>query len=194
VSAAAEEAVASAVDLGYRVVDEYIRQGQRVAERLGGGALPPPAGDVQDVALRMVQYTSDAFALWLRFVEAAFGAGARGPAAPAFPRGWEAYAAQGASNGGGRIRVRIVSRRAVEVTVDLDPDASRRPLTVQTLRSADPGKPGLRDLAIEPGTDGEAPTLVVRVPDEQPADLYSGIVVDATTGRLAGTLAVRVLA
>src|SRR5438128_6977170 len=51
------EAVSRSVELGYRVVDEYVRQGQRAAQRLNDRSLGPEtiARDVQDLTARMAQ-------------------------------------------------------------------------------------------------------------------------------------------
>ena len=40
--------------------------------------------------------------------------------------------------------------------------------------------------------DDESARLVVRIPDDQPDDLYHGLVVDTETGRLAGTVSIRI--
>jgi hypothetical protein len=194
----AADIVSRAVDLGYRVVDEYIRQGQRAAERLGARApmADAPGRDVQELAVRMAQYTSDAFVVWLEFVNAALGGSAttngRHAASPAMPRGWESVAAAPASRPL-RVRLDVTAPGAVETTLDLAPEASGRALTVQALRAADPAKPRLTDVRIVAGDRDEPATLVVRIPDDQPPDLYSGIVVDAETGRLAGTVTIRVV-
>jgi hypothetical protein len=185
--------VSRAVDLGYRVVDEYIRQGQRAAEQLGARAPVADAmgQDMQELAVRMAQYTSDAFTLWLQFFNATLGANGQRPAPPAMPRGWESVATT-AERGALRVRLDVTGPGGVEVTLDLAPEAHGRTLSVQALRAADPAKPRLNDVRLV-AAEGEGPaTLVVRVPDEQPPDLYSGIVVDAETGRLAGTVAIRV--
>lgn len=195
-TAGAADIVSRAVDLGYRVVDEYIRQGQRAAEQLGARAPVADAmgRDVQELAVRMAQYTSDAFVLWLELMNAALGTSARAnghATAPATPHGWESVASAPADRPL-RVRLDVTGPGAVEATLDLAPEASRRPLTVQALRAADPAKPRLTEVRVVAG-DGEEPaTLVVRIPDDQPPDLYSGVVVDAETGRLAGTVAIRV--
>jgi hypothetical protein len=189
------EAVSRAVDLGYRVVDEYIRQGQRAAEQLGlrmaGPGATGSAADAQEVAVRMAQYTSDAFAVWLQFVGAAMGAAAPRPATAPMPRGWESLATNGAASHAVRLLVEVAGSRRVEVTVDLEPGTNGRALTVQALRATDPDKPRLTDVRLEPAAGVEPATLIVRIPDGQPADRYGGIVVDAASGRLAGTVTVR---
>jgi hypothetical protein len=202
----AGDVVSRAVDLGYRVVDEYIRQGQRAAERLGARTPMTDAmgQDVQDLAVRMAQYTSDAFTLWLQLVDATLGANGQRLAAPVMPRGsesvptppmprgWESVATA-PERRAVRLRLDVTGPGGVEATLDLAPEACGRALTVQALRAADPAKPHLSDVRVIAAGGDEPATLVVRIPDDQPPDLYSGIVVDAESGRLAGTVAIRVV-
>jgi hypothetical protein len=93
------DVVSRSVDLGYRVVDEYIRQGQRAAQRFSDRSYGPDAvvTEVREVADRVTQYSSDMLSLWLEFLELAgtgtawrpFGSAANGgatsSAAPAAP-------------------------------------------------------------------------------------------------------------
>src|SRR5689334_10143591 len=53
-SAPLNDVIARSVDLGYRVVDEYVRQGQKAAQRLNQRSYGAQtmAGDVQDLAMR----------------------------------------------------------------------------------------------------------------------------------------------
>jgi hypothetical protein len=186
--------VSRAVDLGYRVVDEYIRQGQRAAEQLGARAPIADAmgQDMQELAVRMAEYTSDAFTLWLQFFNAALVTNGQAPPSPSMPRGWESVATA-SERRAVRVRLDVTGPGGVEATLDLAPEACGRALTVQALRAADPAKPRLTDVRVIAAGGEEPATLVVRIPDDQPPDLYSGIVVDAETGRLAGTVAIRVV-
>jgi len=195
------DVVSRSVELGYRVIDEYIRQGQRVAERFNDRSYGPETvtGDIQELGARMAQYASDFFGLWLDFMQvvmsggtlretsgAADGARAR-PAAPdngAARRTPEAPAPT-------RVRIEIVSLRPAEVSLDLRPEAAGRPLVAQGLRAVDPAKPKLDDVALEAGPGGEL-LVRIRVPGDAPPGTYNGVVVDAETSRPLGTLSVRV--
>jgi hypothetical protein len=190
----AGDIVSRAVDLGYRVVDEYIRQGQRAAEQLGARApMPDVMGqDVQELAVRMAQYTSDAFTLWMQLFNTALATNGQRPVPPAMPNGWKSVATAPAPRAL-RVRLDVTGPGGVEATLDLAPEAAGRALTVQALRAADPAKPRLTDVRVIAAAGEEPATLVVRIPEGQPPDLYSGIVVDAETGRLAGTVAIRVV-
>ena len=195
------DVVSRSVELGYRVIDEYIRQGQRVAERFNDRSYGPETvtGDIQELGARMAQYASDFFGLWLDFVQVVMsggtlretsaaedGARAR-PAAPgngAARRTPEAPAPT-------RVRIEVVSLRPAEVSLDLRPEAAGRPLVAQGLRAVDPAKPKLDDVALEAGPGGEL-LVRIRVPGDAPPGTYNGVVVDAETSRPLGTLSVRV--
>jgi hypothetical protein len=118
------------------------------------------------------------------------------------PRGWESVATDpaprrtdatpdAAAGPGLRIRVDVVASRRAEITLDLAPGAAAGSVVVQALRGTDPATPRLVDLALRSAVADEPPTLVVRIPEQQPPDVYRGAIVDATTGHLAGTLVIR---
>jgi hypothetical protein len=191
-----QDAVTSAVDLGYRVVDEYIRAGRTAAQQLG--ARPPSAsaaaGDLQDLMTRMAQYTSDFLGVWAQFVDVAVGGGllragaaTNGDTAPAAPP----ERPHGAPDRRTSVRLALAAARPVEVTLDLAADAAGRPLVVQGLRAADPEKPRLPDVRVESDAGG-VPHLTIAVPASHPSGVYSGVIVDGENSRLLGTLSVRV--
>jgi hypothetical protein len=74
-----QDVVFRSVSLGYSVIDDYIRRGQRAAQELRQGTYGADAlaGDLQDIGARMVQYLSDFTATWAEFLERAGGNGAR---------------------------------------------------------------------------------------------------------------------
>jgi hypothetical protein len=215
-----DDVVARSVGLGYRVIDEYIQQGERAARGLGdrsyglAGMMGDPqrlamaglGGDPQLVAARFAQYASEMASLWLGFAGLAGGGGMNGfpmtaPAAPPASR-------PAAANGAGApppasadeaaapqrwttARVAITSTRRTEVAVDLRLDGATGPIVAQALRA--PSGNGLRidDVAAEVGDDG---TLIVRidVPDHQAAGLYEGALVDEASSRTVGWVTLRV--
>jgi hypothetical protein len=74
------DAFSRAVDVGYRVIDEYIRQGQRAAELLRKGEYDAQAAtsDFQDLAVRMTRSASDMMETWLQLMSGVAGAGGTG--------------------------------------------------------------------------------------------------------------------
>lgn len=198
-------AVSRSVELGYRVIDEYIRQGQRAAQRLNDRSYGTQAmtSDAQELALRVGQYTSEFAAIWFELIQAAV-TGAAGqkngatdgtPAAqtsqttprPAPASGQSPVAAEPA-----RVRIAITSPRPAEVSLDLRPELTGRPVIVHALRALDPDKPRVSEVAFEPACNGQPPTLRLRVPAEQPAGVYNAVMVDAETSRPVGTISLRI--
>ena len=195
------EAVSRSVDLGYRVVDEYIRQGQRTAQRLNERSLEPEAiaRDVQDLTTRMTQYASDFLGVWFEFLQlATAGNGATPRAKPDAEQAPPASAPsprraqEQITEPRARVRIALVSAQPAEVSVDLVPDAARRGLLVHALRAVDPEKPRLADVVLEPEARGQPLTLRIRVPSDQPPGVYNGLVIDEQTSRPAGTVSVRI--
>lgn len=193
------DVVAEGVAVGYRVVEEQIRQGQRVAEQLGDASYGPAAmgGDVREATERMVRYSADLVALWLDFVNSTFGNGdllrtlsagwppggaAPAPAAPA-------PAPPAAAPPG--VPVEVASRRPLRVNVDLQAGAAGRPLAAHPLRALEADKPPLAEVAFERDADGGPLVLRIRVPDAQPPGLYTGVIVDQRSGEPLGTLTAR---
>jgi len=184
------DAIANAVDLGYRVLDEYLQQGQRAARRFGvaPGRAEAAVDDLQALATRMARYTSDFLGVWAQFVDVALSAGGLAPqAAPG------ARPAAPAPAGRLAITVRLASLQQAEVAVDVAPDLADRALTVQDLRSADPNVTPIGGVRLEAATETTPARLHVTIPPDQPAGTYIGVVVDDASGRFAGTVTVTVL-
>jgi hypothetical protein len=205
-----EDVVSRSVDLGYRVVNEYVRQGQKAARRLSEGSYGAETWttDAQDLAGRMAQYASELVGTWFELMQLTVGPAGLGRAVPGRPAdraasGPQASAsaaaqpstetpAPAAATTGGRFRVQIVSLRPVEVVADLRPDAAQRPLRVHALRTTDPTKPRLTQVTFHSNEAGEPPTLQVRVPDDQPPGAYEGVVLDSDTNRPVGIVRVTI--
>jgi hypothetical protein len=91
------------------------------------------------------------------------------------------------------ITQRVRSRKPVEVTLSsLPPLNPAGPPGVAGLLSLNPASPALRQVAFEVGADGSL-EIRIEVPEDQPADVYSGAVVDVESRQSIGTLTVRVL-
>jgi hypothetical protein len=204
------EVVSRSVDLGYRVIDEYIRQGQKAAQRFNDRSYGTQAvaSDLQELGMRMTQYASDFAAVWLEFVQlAATKNGTAGPAAagdaPIPPP--EATATNPAAHAADgfprtdpppsepiRVRIEVLATQPTEVSLDIRPSAAKLPLLVHALRAVDPDKPRLTEVTFDAGSDDEPPRLRIRVPAGQPAGVYSGLLIDEQTSRPAGTVSVRI--
>ncbi len=191
------DVIARSVDLGYRVIDEYVRQGQKAAEQLTGRPSDVAAmtGNVQEMSVRMAQYTSDLLGVWFQMMSTAMvapGAAAwtSPPAAAESPHAAQAAAAAPPAEPV-RVRVEVASTQPVEVGLDLRPGAGLKPLIAHTLRAVDPDKPVLTATVVANGEPGVL-RLRVRVADDHPQGVYSGLLLDEATGLPVGALSLRV--
>jgi hypothetical protein len=193
------DAVSRSVDLGYRVIDEYIRQGQRAAQRFNDRSYGTQTmtNDVQELAMRVGEYASEFATVWFELIQAAVtGAAGRQPTpgGTAVARESRAMAPERAAAEADhqRVRIAITSPRSAEVSLDLRPDATARPLLVHALRAVDPEKPRVSDVTFEPALNGDPPTLRLRVPADQPPGVYNAVIVDGETSRPVGTISLRI--
>jgi hypothetical protein len=204
-----DDVVTRSVELGYRVIDEYVRQGQRAAAGMRAPRTDPEAmtSDLQGLMGRMAQYTSDFLGVWSEFVEVA----TRGAMMPgAMMPGAMSGAANGAANGSASgsatghgpspapaasedpgVRVELQATRPTEVSVDLRPLTPGARLCVQGMRAMEPGEPRLDDVTLAASGPGAPLVLRIVVPAAQPAGTYNGIVVEEETSRPVGTVSVR---
>jgi len=199
------QSLAEAVEAGYRVINDHIRQGQAIAQGMSPGGNPAQAGvpaDVQQLAQRVMQYGWDFaglwFEMWTRMGGTATGwpspAGgppvarpdAEGRPMPATAPASEAHA--GAPMG---ISISVVSEGRAAATIEVRPGTSGQ-LLVQPLRADGDETPPIREVAVEPaGTDGVIAVKVV-IPPAQPPGVYNGLVIDSATKRPRGTVSVQV--
>jgi hypothetical protein len=165
--------VGEGVRLGYSVLDEQMREGQRLAERLRGAARGQPPLDLGALIERALNIYRDIGALAFAATEALArspgGARAPEPPPPAAPRG-AAYALE------------VRSSRRVSVKLDLHGAGAP---SVGPL--AQRGAPPIESVGFEPGS-----VLRLEIGDDQPAGVYNAVVVDAGSGEPLGTLTVRI--
>lgn len=202
------DAVSRAVELGYRVIDDYIRQGQKAASRMREGRVNTESlqADVEELGMRMAQHASDFAAMFGELLtRGGFGSDGKGegtpPVSPAdAPPASEPRAAgpapAPATPARTQLRIAVVSARAAEVSVDLQPGAAARPLIAHALRlyptdgEPEGARDRITDVAFEPGVP---PTLRLRIAPTCAAGTYHGLLIDPDSSLPAGTLSVRVL-
>jgi len=182
------DSVSRGVEMGYRVIDEYLRQGQSVARALWAPSLggTPSQDELQQRMGMMFRSFSDFMGLWLELLGRSTPQ--RGPAtgsAGPFTVGTEA--------GPPGFSLALESARRVEVSVDLRPGSPDRPLKVLDLRAPEPDSPPLTEVSLETEPSGNRVRVRLRIPDAAAAGVYSGIILDARTGLPHGTLCVRIL-
>ena len=183
------DVVSRGVELGYRVIDEQIKQGQRVAEQIASQSYGPSAmgNDTQEIGERLMRASADALGIWFELLTTLFGRGDL--LAPWMPGGRRPDAGMARPT---RMAVEVASVRPSRVTLDLQPGSAGRALLVHALHAVDPATPPLADVAFDLDPSAEMVGVRIRVPDAQSPGLYAGVVVDRQTGEPRGTISVRI--
>lgn len=193
------------VGLGYRVIDEYLRQGQQVARSFNPGSTSLPE-DATQMSQRLMQYGWDFaglwFEMWSKMSSSGMGpsspfsppAGASAPAkasagaAVEGPSGTANVAAPPANGGRERVVVTISSQRPTTAALEVRPGTGAN-LVVHALRAEGHDAPPIRDITLERHEDGSLALRVV-IGAEQPAGIYNAMILDATSNLPQGTLSV----
>jgi hypothetical protein len=192
------DTVSHGVTLGYQVIEEYLRQGQRIAQQVNNRSYNPETmgNDLRDMVERLARYYTDLGALWGDLVNSIvanpdfMNSLLRPFQAPPPPP----VSTNGATaNGTMTITLEVISARPTQVMLDLHPHAEKLPLTTHGLRAVDPEKLPLTDITFAPSTDHGPVCLRIRIPEVQPPDVYSGLIVEKATNLPKGSLTVRVL-
>jgi len=204
-SASLQDVMSRSVELGYRVVDEYIRQGQQAAQRISERSYGPEVmtNDMQQFSVRMAQHASDLVGIWFEMVQLAAGSAFRppsgfadgiwpSPAAASPTRARPSAAPEGADHTS--VKIAVASVRPTEVSLDLRPHAAERPLVVHALRAVDPDKPRLSEVSFDGGSAAAPATLRISVPADHPPGIYNGLIIDPESSRPVGSVSVRILA
>jgi hypothetical protein len=191
-----EDVLAHGINLGYSVIDDQIRRGERLAERLRHGAATPgvsPTVELSQLLERALNVYKDMGALAVTAAEAL----ARSPMLQAgLSRAWpgngvvEPGRAPGA---GSRFSIELASSRKTHIEVDLRQTVGTGVPLVHALHAVNPAHPPLTGahFTLEPGAT--SPLLHISVPDAQPAATYSGVIVDGGTNQPCGTISLRIL-
>ena len=209
-ASAGEESVRDGVDDAYRVADEHMREGQWRAGRnqrsygwrsQGYPGYSPPfgygyGGRSSDGLLEQV---TRVYLDMMGLVGSMMNGLARPyPSYPPYPRPFESrrepefpYEPEPSLRARPpAVRVEVTSNQANHVALDLKPIWPRVSLTVPPLRALNNSRSELRDVELDAAND--RCVLRVHIPDAQPPGLYTGVVVDASTGEPCGTLAIQV--
>lgn len=194
------DVVSRGVELGYQVIEEQIRQGQRAARDLNDRPydIGRMSDDLWEATERTFRYYSEMTGLWMQLLA---GMPWMSPAMGAWTRPWGRPPERGqepeprpAESGWRRVAatLEVDSQRPVSVELDLHtPGDADLLLGTLGLHSLEGHKP-LTDITFEPGVVRDGVHLRLRVADDQPAGFYSGAVFDQRSGRPQGTLSVRI--
>jgi hypothetical protein len=195
-----DDAVTHAVKLGYRIVEDQIDQGKRVAEQLSERSYTSNSvgGDVSEFLRRLLQFYTDMGASCFEFIDSL----TRSSEFTDNVRDWvdEGLSGTAAADAGdaGRqhahrqIAIDIQSDRPARVSLDVSDAGPAGQLGIHGLHGLEASNPPLTDIEFVYEDDASEPVLRIRVPDGQPADTYTGVVVDTSTNQPRGTLSVRI--
>ncbi len=193
-----DDPVARGVRVGYEVLESQLREGQRLAQRLGRAgsqAAASASGDLASLLDRVRQLYEDVGALCFD----ALGTILRNPAwrdgLAAATRSDEPARGQpdspGASSAG--ICVEIASPRRTRIALALPGGTAGAVPRVHALHSHQATDPPLTCVRFDADAGATGPCLRIEVPEGQPAGTYTGVVVDAASNEPRGTLTVRLL-
>jgi len=200
-----DNTISRAVELGYKVIEDQIRQGQKIAEQFASGGLDKSLanGDPAEIGERVLRFYSDIGALWFEMVESLM----RNPALGDLYKNiggklnghdQGAATANGANaaraNGKAALPVEIISSEATSarVSVDLNAQCDATSLRACPLVATDSGKPPVCEVEITEPVDGWPGTLRITIPAGQPAGNYSGVLLNAVTDEPAGTVCLHI--
>lgn len=186
----------------YRVIDDYLRQGQRFAEQiwLPNGAAAP-AEQLGRILERFVRSAGDMGSAWLEMMGQWSSPAERANDAPrggAGPFSAGRSARDGAHTGAPPVResaarglvVSVQASRAFEVTVDVTGSIEPGEVELRQLTSADGERPPLRRVRIEADALDSRLTIRIRVPRGHPAGVYRGTLLDRRTKQPRGTVSI----
>ncbi|HVS16469.1 MAG TPA: hypothetical protein VMV46_21345 [Thermoanaerobaculia bacterium] len=199
-------AVEHGVALGYRVIDAYIDQAQRFAQRLRPRSTPDPespaasadpfaAGGRFASEPDLLSATTeqamgslfDAASLWLEWLQSTpLDPAAWMPAAPWAPQ--SAARPDPTGGGAGRLELRVVSSRPARVWLELAPGALAAPLRVAPAHGGAHAAGAFAGAHLHVLPGGERVALALEVPDGLAAGAYTAAVVNAASGAPVGAL------
>ncbi len=186
------EPASRTVNDAYRLIDEYIRRGQKAAEDLwipDHGA--EQAEERLNVPMRFMRAMGDMTMAWIEMMQQWTAApppenGPVGPftagRAPAKQNGTVSQAAQQP------LRVSVATTSPVEISVHFADGTSLSGLVATELRPFSGSAAPVADVKLECPVSGEAPVLRVHVPDAQLPGTYNGLLLDAASQTPRGTI------
>ncbi|MEA2679135.1 MAG: hypothetical protein QOK03_857 [Candidatus Binataceae bacterium] len=202
------------VESAYRVIDEHLQEGRRAAQArihharaTASGAATmaavDPAGikiateSLQEMIAQGVRFYASLAPLWTSFVNSvAASAGVLNPSPASAPAAASMAPVPILRNepttGGAPMSIEIASARMTRVTIDLAPHATAANLATTGLHAIEPERPALSDVTFTIDAPANRSIVRIRVPDNQPAGVYNGVIVDKDSGEARGNLTVHI--
>ena len=191
-----EQAIAHGVKLGYAVIDEQIRQGEKLADRLRQVAGKPgamPAVEVGTLIERALNVYKDMGALAVAAVETLVRNPMLQSTLTRSLQGSTTPDAAPVHSGGGNFGFELTSNRRTQVRLDIRPKPGVFLPVVHALHASSPTLPPLSGVRFQFDAATSTPVLHIDIADTQPAGNYMGVVVDSASDEPCGTISVRVL-
>jgi hypothetical protein len=212
ISQSVEQAISDVVQLGSSVIEEQIVAGRQAAERLRDGLANSPRlnSDITGLVENLIATTRDVGATWLELVSIILRSIGTQPGGgggvPHTPHGSGKVTKTGTSGGANTVssitpadpsavgvppQIVVTGGRVKNVTLDLHPRTARFVPLVGPLTAGNP-KYVLTGAKFSVKSNPPGLVLTVSAPKDQAAGIYSGVVVDSSTGEPGGTLSVTV--
>jgi hypothetical protein len=198
-----KEASYEAINDAYRVIDDYLRQGQRMAEQFWLPAMGSngPMNQFGPLFERFMRSAGDMGTAWVemmsqwssppRGIEVA-----QGTAGPFGAGKTTRHSERDFQEGPPRDRpatstgvsVQVESARKFQISVDLLDASEPGDLEIHELVASDRALSPIADVTIEKDASGRRVTVRVRVPKTQPPGVYNGMLLERGTHRPRGTV------
>ena len=188
---ATEDTVGYGVKLGYKLIEDQILKGQKIAEQWRS-----PGGESTDedewprVLGRLLNVYRDLGSVYMDATESIISRVAN--LAMEYEPGADKQSESTPGMGTPDIPITVSSVKKVRIQLDLKPQA-RGNLSIPPLHGLDSAAAPLTTVYFAPGSTKNPPELNIEIPDECIATAYTGVVVDAGTNEPMGTLCVHVV-
>jgi hypothetical protein len=185
------DVVGYGVHLGYKIIEEQILKGQKLAEQWHApGHKEKKEDEWPRVLDRLLNVYRDLGSVYMDATESIIARVAN--LAMDFDAGKGEERDPAPANGNADIAVTVSSRKKVRIQLDLKPGTVRN-LSIPALHGLDAAAAPLTTVYFSPGLARGQPELQVALPDDCAAGNYTGVIVDADTNEPKGTLCLQVL-
>ncbi|MGO9833620.1 MAG: hypothetical protein ACLP1X_05340 [Polyangiaceae bacterium] len=192
-----------AINDAYRVIDDYLRQGQRMAEQfwLPATGSNSPMNSFGPIVERFMRSAGDMGTAWFemmtqwstppRGIEVAQGTAGpfgAGKTTRHSQPGFEGEGARDVPATGGGVSVQVESTRKFQISVDLFDASERGDLELHGLGAAELGLSPITNVLLERDPSSRRITVRIHVPEGQPPGVYNGMLLERETHRPRGTV------
>jgi hypothetical protein len=188
-----EDVVAYGVRLGYQVIEEQIRKGQQLAQRLRPGTATG-SDDLGALVGRVLHLYKDFGALCFDAVDVLGRGAAARSAAPGAGEARQEEMPRPGTNASSVYGIEVCSPFRTQVMLNFT-DGSRNIVPrAHTLHASDPNICPLAGVSFKTPPASLVPTLLIEIVDAQCPATYTGVIVDELTNEPCGTLCIRLSA